>query len=127
MGIGIVGKLPVLPQGGIAVGHDGIKGVNWITILNNEFITKLGGYNKMKELMSRGIKIIKVKYGYILITGTTPILGNINKKEDLSSLIDVFRFVEPLVHITAKRTPSFNLLDDYVEKTESWFMRFSDE
>lgn len=116
-----------LPHDGIAVGHDGIKGVNWITMLSNEFVTKLGGYNKMKEIMSKEIKIIKVKYGFIIIAGTTPILGDTNKNEDINALMDIFQFVEPLIYITAKRTPSFNLFDDYVEKTESWFMRFSDD
>jgi len=115
-----------LPHDSIAVGQDGMKGANWITLLSHDFAKRLGLDGEATELTSRGVRVTESKHGYILTAGEIPILGDTERNEDSTLLAEVFGFIEPLVRISANRSPSFNLLNDYVEKTKNWFTRFSD-
>jgi Protein of unknown function (DUF3396) len=110
-----------------AVGQDAIKGVNWLTLLDNAFIESLGGLSQVKHSVGAGVDYVDLEGGTILKAGELPATGDTNRGDFLPLYKQVYRSVRPLVEIATERSVAFNLEEDFVEKTEAWFRRFADE
>jgi hypothetical protein len=116
-----------IPQDNKAVGQDAIKGVNWLTLLDNAFIESLGGLSQVKHSVGAGVDYVDLEGGTILKAGELPATGDTNRGDFLPLYKQVYRSVRPLVEIATERSVAFNLEEDFVEKTEAWFRRFADE
>jgi len=116
-----------VPKNAIAVGQDALKGVGWLTILSKPFIERFGGLKKMRKLLSEDVEFIDVHSGIVLRAGPVPAFGDTNQGEDLTLYKDVYRVIASLVDVATERSPSFTMSGDFVEKTEAWYRRFSDE
>lgn len=110
----------------IAAGHDGVKTVNWLTLLGTGLVEKLGGRAKLRRRLSRDIEILETQSGLILKAGSRAELGDSNRSEALPLYKEVYRAVEPLIDVARERAPSFDIEEDYVEKTQRWYRRLED-
>lgn len=116
-----------IPEDNKSTGQDALKTVNWLTLLNMDFIGKLGGIEAVKSQLSEKVDLIKVQNGYILKSGRYPAIGDRNRGDSLPLYQSVYRLVEPLVEIACDRSMAFDLDGDFVEKTEQWYRRFKNE
>ena len=114
------------PQDSHAVGQDALKGVGWLTIVCNDFMERLGGFEEVRASPPKDLDIVDVAGGVILKAGARPTIGDANQRNDMPVYRDVYRMVSPLVEIAALRAMSFNLRGDFVEKKRKWFRRLSD-
>ena len=109
----------------LAVGTDALKGVGWLTALDKEFTSRVGGVPKLRKALPRAVEIIDLPRGTVLQAGPRPETGDLNEGDKLPLYGAIFRLIAPFVEIAAARSPSFNLATDYVERTEGWFMRLN--
>lgn len=116
-----------IPDDSFAVGQDAVKGVGWLTILSESLLEAVGGLTKIKKQLSREIEIIQLPGGVILKAGAMPAIGDVNRNDVLPLYKNVYSVVAPMIEVASKRSPSFNLATDYVEKTEAWFTRLADD
>lgn len=108
-----------------AVGADALKGVNWLTAVGTDLVQQVGGLSKLRKGLSSEIEIIELPGGVIIQAGKLPLLGDVNRGEKLPLYREVYKLVAPLIEKAGRRSLSFNLATDYVEKTEQWFTRLS--
>ncbi|MEN3332476.1 MAG: hypothetical protein V7641_1841 [Blastocatellia bacterium] len=109
----------------VAVGHDGVKGVNWLTILSDPFVKRLGGQKQMRESLSEEIEILPSSGGVIIKCGPQPRFGDTNRRDFLPDYKEVYALASPLIEVAIKRYPSLTLEgDDYEAKTIAWLRRF---
>ena len=117
-----------IPEDASAVGQDAVKGVNWLTILGETFVKKLGGSQRIKKVLSREVEMIDAAKGIILKAGPAPAIGDVNRRDYLPAYQEVYRLVEPLMQPAIERSLAFNLAgEDDEEMTERWFKRFASE
>jgi hypothetical protein len=109
----------------IAVGHDAVKTVSWLTLLSEKLASEVGLQSHRKRLEARGVELIEAGGGLILKAGDAPALGDVNRNERLPEYQEVYAVLEPLITRAAERSPSFDIEEDYVEKTRQWFRRLS--
>jgi hypothetical protein len=116
-----------LPTDAKAVGHDALKGVGWLTLLGAPILERLGGLGRLRRSLGDAIQFIDLPNGVILKAGAAPASGDRNRDERLPLYAKVYDAISPLVETASKRSMSFNLVEDFVERTEAWFARLSDE
>jgi hypothetical protein len=110
----------------IAVGFDALKSVGWLTLLSEVLLTAVGGRNRVRRELPKDVTIVDVPSGVILQAGAQPGMGDTNRKDLLPLYREVYRVVAPLVELAASRAPSFDIEEDYKEKTAQWYRRFAD-
>ncbi len=104
-----------------AVRFDGVRGVGWLTLLDNAFIKQL------RSPSFERCKLVLVPNGVMIKAGDAPALGNVNRGDTLPAYREAFRYVRPLTEKAFARSPWFSLATDQRERTLRWYQRFSDE
>ena len=111
----------------IAVGHDGVKGVNWLTVLDAGFVEELGGAKKIRKALPQSVEIIPVGNGLLFKAGNAPQFGDTNRREFLPEYQAVYKLIKPLIERALARRPSLCLEgSDFEEQTNAWVQRFDD-
>ena len=101
-----------------------IKGADWLTILSNDFVRKLGGPEAVRQGMG-DLPVLPYGGGLILQTGPLPLVGDVEKGQDMSAYKRVARIVEPIrckdhrAPYTSR--PTFFPREEY----QKWLARFS--
>ena len=116
-----------IPEDSHAVGQDALKTVAWLTLVNMNFIDKLGGIKALKKKLPKKIELIETPYGYIFKAGDRPTIGNRNRGDSLPMYQGVYDVLAPLIKTASERSLAFDIADDFVEKTERWYTRFENE
>lgn len=101
---------------GMAQGR--LRTINWLTAVNNEIVTELGGLETIKKKLSTKVIIHPLKNGIVLQAGEEPILGDKTQLTLLEPYIELDKLLKP---ITAKY---FNDDDRKGELPDSFFKRF---
>lgn len=83
------------PNDKMAVGHDAIKGADWLTLLCDTFAERLGGESKIRQALSEAVEVLKVPTGLLLQAGPRPRLGDTNRRDFLPEYKEVYRVVVP--------------------------------
>lgn len=109
-----------------AVGVDGLKGVGWLTALGQPLVAQLGGIDRLKQGWPSAISVMETPHAVIIQAGESPQWGDVNQPDTLALYREVYKKVGSLIEVAGKRSMSFNLDEDYVERTEQWFMRLRD-
>lgn len=116
------------PNDKMAARHDGIKGINWLTILCQPFVDRLGGTEKLRRSLPQSVEILAVKGGLLLKAGSRPQTGDTNRREFLPEYKAVYKVVAPLAEIGYSRSPALlaGNMANYEENTLAWRRRFAD-
>jgi len=112
-----------IPYDAKAVGTDGIRGVNWLTLLDSNLVKELGGTKALRGKLSADIDLIACEHGIIVQAGAAPTAGDVNRGETLPLYREVYAVLAPWIEIAAKRSMAFQLVDEFVERTEAWYRR----
>lgn len=117
-------RIPVDCQ---AVGIDGMKGVNWLTAVGGPLSNALGGIDSIKRGMSSEVRFVDTPNAIVIQAGDAPTSGDANRPDTLGAYRAVFAKLRQPIEHAGRRSMSFNLASDYVEKTERWYSRLSDD
>jgi Protein of unknown function (DUF3396) len=117
--------IDVLDTGGTASRcKDGIKCVNWLTIVQNAWLDRLGGLDAVRAKLSSAIKVHEILDGALFQAGSLPLVGDINVGEDLSAYHEIGRVLRP---IRSKNHGAFGSLRDFsMEESQKWLARFDE-
>ena len=111
----------------IAIRHDGVKGVGWLTIVDDRFVKELGGPKKIREALPESVEILAVKGGLLFKAGPRPKFGDTNRRDRLPEYKAVYKLVKPLAERATERCPALTLGEvDSKDRTHSWLRRFDD-
>ncbi|MBI4241709.1 MAG: DUF3396 domain-containing protein [Candidatus Rokubacteria bacterium] len=110
----------------LAVRDDGIKGVNWITMLCDEFVKRVGGRKKLDASLPKSMEVLPVQGGLVLKAGAEPSVGDVNRGDRVPLYRSVYRIVAPLQKPAIGRYGPFELPGDASEKTDAWLQRFAE-
>jgi hypothetical protein len=109
------------------VRRDGIKGVNWLTMLGPEYADRIGGFDAIRQKLPESVEIIPAGHGVILRAGPAPRWGRVNEQDLLPEYRAVYKVVAPLQDPVVQRYTSFSLPGgDHKAKTTAWLRRFGD-
>jgi len=75
---------------------EGIKGVNWLTILSNEFITKIGGLDHMKAQLDDSFLFYDFEQGSMIQAGPHPQIGDSEQENIPKQYQELYRVVKPV-------------------------------
>jgi hypothetical protein len=107
---------------------DHLKTINWLTIVGDALLARVGGRQAARALVSDpSVVVHEHKHALIFQAGDQPRLGDVNRGEWLPAYRAVYRALADL--FAPEFTPSFDatsppdaLLDQ--DKTETWYRRF---
>jgi hypothetical protein len=100
----------------------GIKCVNWITILGDEWVTKLGGVKKLSAALDRDSPLVKLDHGVMIQAGDAPRFGAVNRREDMSAYRRVGGLLKD-VRVPDQRAGRYDEIGG-TENTQRWLHRF---
>jgi hypothetical protein len=106
---------------------DWIKGVNWLTLLGEDFVQQLGGVDQLRSKLGPDIHLYPIASGgQIIQAGDRPGVGDVNAGERLPAYRDVARILKPIRAITHPAL-GFSEFGSFGETgTEKWLRRFDD-
>lgn len=109
-----------------AAGHDGLRGVNWLTILGDALLKKVGGTKKLRKNLSDAIELIDIPGGVIIKAGPAPAVGDTNRGDFVPLYQEVYRAVEKLVEKAISRYGILSLItEDDDDDTKAWLRRLA--
>lgn len=107
---------------------DSIKGVNWLTILSNEFLNKLGGEKAVKQQLNEDFIFYDYDGGTMIQAGPYPQIGDNNRGiipehyKQLGAIVKPIKYKCDDVYL---KSPSPDSDFDYnLKKSKEWFDRF---
>jgi hypothetical protein len=98
----------------------GIKGPSWLTFLDTEFVTALGGAKKLQKALPAAATLVARKDGVMIQAGPRPVLGDRNRQEDVTVLRAINKVLRP---IRVKQDVVIRPFGD-VDGTREWLERF---
>jgi len=112
----------------VALQREGIKGVNWLTMLCDEFVDRIGGATTLREQLPDSVRLIPVTGGLVFQAGQEPKAGHVNRNDRLPDYKAVYKVVAPLQQPIIDRYGALDLPGgDHREKTQAWLRRFADD
>ena len=107
--------------------HNRIKCVNWLTILNDDLVTELGGIEPMREALEPVCKVHEYPGGVVIQAGEAPQLGDTHRGDIPEAYRMVARYTRS-VRFEGYQGPSglFRVPDnhDKIAETLAWIRRF---
>jgi hypothetical protein len=113
------------------IGHsiftkEGIKGGNWLTVLSDHWIGKLGGAQKMRQqLDGQQFRIDEYLGGAMILAGSIPELGDRDWQIDTPNYRQLAHLLKPIRtthHAAIHNTPGCLRWHEF----EAWLARFDD-
>lgn len=101
----------------VTVGHDGIKGVNWLTFIDTARVERLGGEVTLRMAIDPHVEMTSINGGVLMQAGRLPALGDENRRDRLPLYRNVFNALGPLTKVAFDRALDL-VLEDYEEATE---------
>ena len=103
---------------------DGIKCVNWLTLVNNAWLSRIGGADAIQRQVGPAIVLHDIKGGVLIQAGPHPRIGDVNAGDNLDDYRAVGRLLKPIRsrnHGALGGQRSFNM-----EESQKWLARFDD-
>jgi Protein of unknown function (DUF3396) len=118
--------IATMSRGPWAVRGERIKNVGWLMLIGSELLQKVGGRKALQHEASERLSLLETAHGVLIKAGQKPILGDVNRREDLSAFVDAYRLVEPLHSGIGELFAPFKLPGDAdeVDATQRWLFRF---
>jgi len=73
-----------------------IRDVNWLTVINNELLARVGGLEKARDLLGDEIVLHPYEGGVVFQAGDQAVLGDLNKGRVPAAYRAVNDFLKPL-------------------------------
>ena len=108
---------------GVFADDDSIRSINWLTMICNKFVKRLGGGKRLRSKFSDSIKVQKTNGGIMLRAGEDPKTGDVESGEKLSEYLEVGSALKGL-SIPDKVLGPWNSIGGSKEKTRRWLHRF---
>lgn len=103
----------------------GIRDTNWLTVVSNELLEKVGGIKAARKKLSDAIVLHEVKEGWLFQAGPEPLLGDANEPGDpFVHYREVALFLKPLRDKTMQW--SFDNVPFNSEEFRRWIARFDE-
>jgi hypothetical protein len=102
----------------------GIKSVNWLTLINDDAVAKLGGLAALKRKLKAPVVVHSIPGGVIIQAGPAPSRGDVNKGETLPVYRQVARVLAPV-----REQPDPDEIYPFVgneNATVDWLARFEE-
>jgi Protein of unknown function (DUF3396) len=103
-----------------------IKGVNWLTLLGDSFVARLGGIDPLRAVLTDEVLLHSYAGGVVIQAGSQPRFGDVNRAEPMHAYESVAAALKP---IRAKEIRAFTRtsMGFGVEATARWLARFDRE
>ena len=101
-----------------------VRGARWITILGDEVAGNLGGFDELKQKLTPPIEVERLPHGVWIRAGTTPELGDRNRRIDTPLLRRVAKVLEPVTLFGDRHVVVLANFDE--EVLRRWERRFLD-
>jgi hypothetical protein len=101
----------------------GIKGVNWLTLLSQPYIDRLGGVPAIRRAVGSGVTVHELPTGIAIQAGPAPEIGDVNRRNTLPLYQQVGRALASIR--STEHPPIFGpegIQDE--DATEEWLRRF---
>ncbi|WP_437655263.1 type VI immunity family protein [Sorangium sp. So ce1182] len=83
--------------GTVLVGQESIKGVNWLTLLGDKFVARVGGAESLRRGLSDAIELHSIQgRGLLIRAGKEPGTGDVNRGARLPLYGEVSRALAPI-------------------------------
>lgn len=99
-----------------------IRGINWLTILSDSWISTLGGEAELRKKLGPDIPVHEFQGGAVIQAGPHPRFGDVNRNEPMTHYETV---AKTLADIRIRAIPGlahYHGFDD--DRTEQWLARF---
>ncbi len=116
--------IPDAANDAILTGFESVRGVGWLTMLDDDFVEQLGGVEALREALGDAAEVVEQERGVILKAGAVPQFGDVNRKEDLPEYRAVYAAIEPLFPDFGD-APCLNIGGDFESRNEAWLKRFA--
>jgi len=118
-GLGYGDLLPFVIHAGA-----GVLSIGWLSLLGQEYLANLGGWDTVSHLAQDGIMAYRLgEGGVILRAGARPEIGDVNRRDRLSSYRALGRLVDPL-RVSDELIDKLNLIVLQGEEKREWLLRF---
>ncbi len=77
-------------------GTDGIKSLNWLTLLDNTLCDRLGGVRQLASSFSENVVVHTLDHGVVIQAGARPVLGEVTKPDELHVYREVAETLKPV-------------------------------
>ena len=74
----------------------GLKSVNWLTLVGDRILAKIGGRDGLREKLLSDLPVHDLDHGVIIQAGPKPTLGDINAGDNISYYRRFSRILEPI-------------------------------
>lgn len=101
---------------------EGIKGVNWLTVIADAWLDKLGGRDALAAQLEEPYTLHAYPGGVMIQAGPRPELGDVNRQRPPQYYPAVARLLKPIRVTTHGRLHAFGGFDQ--DATEAWLARF---
>jgi hypothetical protein len=107
----------------------GVETVNWLTFVGKTPLKALGGDDKLRQLLRRSpeIRVLETKNGVIVQAGEGPLLGDVNRGDNLPLYRHVYQALKPVIEPVSRRFRPLSMgmvVEEDAEKTLRWLSRF---
>jgi hypothetical protein len=99
-----------------------IKGINWLTALDQSWIDRLGGSAALAAALGEGIEMRPFRTGMVIQAGPRPLLGDVNRNEPMPAYQAVARALKPI-----RIASVLSISDDFgfdEDRSDKWLARF---
>lgn len=101
----------------------GLVSVNWITLLGDGLVSKLGGHNVLSKKLPVGCDVYSLDHGVAVRSGDLPLLGDKNTgKDELKLWRNVYQVLKPIQFVDS--IYEFDPFEFDGERTAEWLQRF---
>ena len=94
------------------VRRDGIKGVNWLTFLDQMRVDRLGGAAALRKTLHPAVEVMTIGGCILMQAGEKPAIRDENRRDRLPLYRSVFHAIEPLTVEAFRRAGSLKLEND---------------
>lgn len=101
---------------------DGIKCVNWLTLLDDSLLAKLGGQSALRGRLSEAIVFHDIPNGVVLQAGDKPVLGDVHAPDELAAYREVAIALKPI--FATGPYGRFREMDGFPDGVNDWRNRF---
>ena len=106
--------------------RDAIKGVNWLTLVSDAFLPRLGGEEALRARLGPEVTVSRLPAGLLLQAGPEPRYGDVNAEEMLPEYRAVARALKPIRLFKHPPLGPEELGSFGWQGTADWLRRFDD-